>query len=209
MNIPVYNMAGEVVRHIDISDAVFAQPQNEAVIHQALVAQQANARHGTSDTKTRSEVAGSTKKLYRQKHTGRARAGSIKSGLRRGGGIIFGPHPRDYSLALTKKAHRLAIKCVLSSKASEQGLVVLDELKLEEPKTRGMVSVLKALGIEKSAIVALPESDDVVVKSARNLPDVKTMPARNLNVADMLAYDKLLLTEAALRQIEEMWGGAI
>jgi len=209
VNIPVYNMAGEVVRHIDISDAVFAQPQNEAVIHQALVAQQANARHGTSDTKTRSEVAGSTKKLYRQKHTGRARAGSIKSGLRRGGGIIFGPHPRDYSLALTKKAHRLAIKCVLSSKASEQGLVVLDELKLEEPKTRGMVSVLKALGIEKSAIVALPESDDVVVKSARNLPDVKTMPARNLNVADMLAYDKLLLTEAALRQIEEMWGGAI
>ena len=208
MNIPVYNMAGEVVRHIDISEVVFAQSFNDAVVHQALVAQRGNARQGTSDTKTRSEVAGSTKKLYAQKHTGRARAGSIKSGLRRGGGIIFGPHPRDLSVALPKKMRRLAIKCVLSSKASEHGLVVLDELKLDEPKTKGIVGVLKALGIE-SAILALSEVDEVIVKSARNLPTVKTMPARLLNVADMLAYEKLLITEAALRQIEELWGGAV
>ncbi len=206
MNIQIYNMAGEVVRTIDISDTVFAQSANDAVVHHTLVAQRANARQGTSDTKTRSEVAGSTKKLYAQKHTGRARAGSIKSGVRRGGGIIFGPHPRDLSVALPKKMRRLAIKCVLSSKVSEQALIVLDELKLNEIKTKEIVTILKALGIE-SAILALLEVDDVVVKSARNLPAIKTMPARLLNVADMLAYEKLLITEAALRQVEVLWGG--
>ncbi len=206
MNIPVYNTSGEVVRNIEISDAVFAQAANDAVVHQALVAQRANARQGTSDTKTRSEVAGSSKKLYAQKHTGRARSGSIKSGLRRGGGIIFGPHPRDLSVSLPKKMRRLAIKCVLSSKAAEQELVVLDELKLDAPKTSEIASVLKALGVE-SAVLALPEVDEVIIKSARNIPSVKTMPARLLNVADMLSYDKLLMTEAALRQVEALWGG--
>jgi large subunit ribosomal protein L4 len=206
VNIPVYNMSGEVVRNIEISDAVFAQPANDAVVHQALVAQRANARQGTSDTKTRSEVAGSTKKLYAQKHTGRARSGSMKSGLRRGGGIIFGPHPRDLSVSLPKKMRRLAIKCVLSSKAAEQELVVLDEFKLGEPKTSEVVKVMKALGV-KSVLLALPEVDETIVKSARNIPSVKTMPARLLNVTDMLSYEKLLMTEAALRQIEELWGG--
>jgi len=206
VNIPVYNMAGEVVRNIDISDAVFAQGANDALVHQALITQRANARQGTSDTKTRSEVAGSTKKLYAQKHTGRARAGSIKSGLRRGGGIIFGPHPRDLSVVMPKKMRRLAIRCVLSSKASEQGLLVLDSLTLGEPKTKEIVKLMTALNVT-SAILALPEVDDIIIKSARNLPKVKTMPARQLNVADMLAYDKLLITEAALRQIEELWGG--
>lgn len=208
MNIPVYNMAGEVVRNIDISDAVFAQVANDALVHQALITQRANARQGTSDTKTRSEVAGSTKKLYAQKHTGRARAGSIKSGLRRGGGIIFGPHPRDLSVVMPKKMRRLAIRCVLSSKASEQGLLVLDSLTMDEPKTKEIVKLMKALNVT-SAILALPEVDDIIIKSARNLPKVKTMPARQLNVADMLAYDKLLMTEAALRQIEELWGGVV
>jgi len=206
VNIPVYNKSGEVVRNIEISDAVFAQPANDAVVHQALIAQQANARQGTSDTKTRSEVAGSSKKLYAQKHTGRARSGSIKSGLRRGGGIIFGPHPRDLSVSLPKKMRRMAIKCVLSSKAAEQELLVLDELQLDAPKTGEIAKVMKALGVE-SAVLALPEVDENIVKSARNIPDVKTMPARLLNVADMLAYDKLLMTEAALRQVEELWGG--
>jgi large subunit ribosomal protein L4 len=206
VNIPVYNTSGEVVRNIEISDAVFAQAANDAVVHQALVAQRANARQGTSDTKTRSEVAGSSKKLYAQKHTGRARSGSIKSGLRRGGGIIFGPHPRDLSVSLPKKMRRLAIKCVLSSKVAEQELVVLDELKLEAPKTSEIAKVMKALGVE-SAVLALPEVDEVIIKSARNIPSVKTMPARLLNVADMLSYDKLLMTEAALRQVEALWGG--
>jgi large subunit ribosomal protein L4 len=201
-------MAGEVVRNIDISDAVFAQGSNDSLVHQALITQRANARQGTSDTKTRSEVAGSTRKLYAQKHTGRARAGSIKSGLRRGGGIIFGPHPRDLSVVMPKKMRRLAIKIVLSSKASEQGLLVLDTLKLDEPKTKEIVKLMKALNVE-SAILALPEVDDIIIKSARNLSGIKTMPARQLNVADMLAYDKLLMTEAALRQVEELWGGVV
>jgi len=208
VNIPVYNMSGEVVRNIDIADAVFAQPVREALVHQALLAQRANAHQGTSDTKTRSEVAGSVKKMYRQKGTGRARSGSAKSGVRRGGGVIFGPHPRDVSVALPKKMRQAAIKSVLSSKVSEQELVVLDELKFDVPKTCDMVKVMKALGIDGKAIVALPELDEVVVKSARNLRKIKTMPARQLNVADMLSYDKLLMTEAALRQIEELWGGA-
>lgn len=208
MNIPVYNMSGEVVRNIDISDAVFAQPVNEALVHQALVAQRINAHQGTSDTKTRSEVAGSVKKLYRQKGTGRARAGSNKSGTRSGGGVIFGPHPRDLSVSLPKKMRRAAIKSVLSSKVSEQELMVLDELKFDAPKTSDMVKVMKSLGIEGKAIVALSEMDEIVVKSSSNLQNIKTMPARQLNVADMLTYDKLLMTEAALRQIEELWGGA-
>jgi large subunit ribosomal protein L4 len=207
VKISVYNMSGKVVRGIDISDAVFGQPANDAVVHQALTAQRNNARQGTSDTKTRSEVAGSTKKLYAQKHTGRARAGSIKSGVRRGGGIIFGPHPRDLSASMTKKARRLAIKVVLSSKASEKGLLVLDELKLEATKTAEVVKILKALGVDGTAILALPDVDETIIKSARNLAAVKTMPATQLNVADMLTYDKLLITEAALRQIEELWGG--
>jgi large subunit ribosomal protein L4 len=201
-------MSGEVVRNIDISDAVFAQPVNEALVHQALVTQRANAHQGTSDTKTRSEVVGSVKKLFRQKGTGRARAGSGKSGLRRGGGVIFGPHPREASVVMPKKMRRAAIRSVLSSKVSEQGLVVLDELRFDAPKTSEMVKMMKSLGIESKTIVALSELDEIVVKSARNLQNIKTMPARQLNVADMLAYDKLLMTEAALRQIEELWGGA-
>ncbi|MCL1885506.1 MAG: 50S ribosomal protein L4 [Dehalococcoidia bacterium] len=208
MNIPVYNMSGEVVRNIDISDAVFAQPVNEALVHQALAAQRANARQGTSDTKTRSEVVGSVKKLYRQKGTGRARPGSIKSGVRRGGGVIFGPHPRDISVLLPKKMRRAAIRSVLSAKVSEQELMVLDELRFDAPKTSEMFKMIKSLGIDGKAIVVLSEMDEAVVKSARNLRNVKTMPAKQLNVADMLAYDKLLMTETALRQIEELWGGA-
>ncbi len=207
MKIQLYNMAGEALREIEASDAVFAQPCNESLVHQALVAQQANARQGTSDTKTRTEVAGSTKKLYRQKHTGRARAGSIKSGLRRGGGIIFGPHPRDYAQALPKKMKQAAIRCALSSKASEKELTVLDELKFEAPKTKDMAAVLAAVGADKTALIALAAGDEVVIKSARNLPQVKTLPANQLNVADLLSYRRLIMTEEALRQIETLWGG--
>jgi len=208
VNIPVYNMSGEVVRNIDVSDAVFAQSVNEGLVHQALVAGRANARQGTQDTKTRSEVSGSTKKLYRQKGSGRARPGSAKSATRRGGGVIFGPHPRDFSVSLPKKMRRAAIRSVLSAKLAEQELMILDELKFDAPKTNEMAKMMKALKVETTAIVALPEFDENVVKSTRNLQGIKTMPARLLNVVDMLAYDKLLLTEAALRQIEELWGGA-
>ncbi len=206
MQVPVYSMAGEVVKHIDISDDVFALPVNEAVVHQAVVRQLANARQGTASTKTRSEVAGSKQKMFRQKHTGRARAGSIRSPLRRGGGVTFGPKPRSYRQAMPKKMRRLALRCILSAKAGGKELMVLDELRLEEPKTKEMVKILAALGIEDSALIATGEPMENVVKSARNLPRVKTIPANLLNVVDITSHKMLLLTEAAVRQVEQLWG---
>jgi len=199
-------MAGEVVKHIDISDDVFALPVREAVVHQAVVRQLANARQGTASTKTRSEVAGSKQKMFRQKHTGRARAGSIRSPLRRGGGVTFGPKPRSYRQAMPKKMRRLALRCVLSAKAGGKELMVLDELRLEEPKTKEMVKILAALGIEDSALIATGEPVENVVISARNLPGVKTIPANLLNVVDITSHKMLLLTEAAVRQVEQLWG---
>jgi len=207
VKISVYNRLGEVLKQIEISEMVFGQPLNEALVHQALVAQQANARHGTADTKTRAEVIGSTKKLYRQKHTGRARAGSAKSGVRRGGGAIFGPHPRDYSQSLPKKMRRQAIRCVLSGKVADEAMVVLDELDFKTPRTQDMATLLKAVGAEKRVILALTAGQEIAALSARNLPLVKTMPAVQLNVADMLGCDKLLMTEQTLREIETLWGG--
>jgi large subunit ribosomal protein L4 len=207
VKIPVYNRSGEILRQIEVSETLFGQPLNDALVHQALIAQRANARQGTSDTKTRTEVAGSTKKLYRQKHTGKARAGSAKSGVRRGGGVIFGPHPRDYSQALPKKMRRQAIRCVLSSKVADETMLILDELDFESPRTRDMAAMLKALGVEKRAILALTAGQETAARSARNLSLIKTMPAVQLNVADVLACDKLLMTEKALREIEVLWGG--
>ncbi len=208
MNIDLYDMNGTVLKQIEISDSVFFQPANEDVIHQALVTINANKRLGTASTKTRSEVHGSTRKLYRQKGTGRARAGSAKSGTRRGGGVIFGPSPRDYTMALPKKMKRQAIRCVLSSKALTGSMKVVDALKFDEPKTKVMKSVVEALGIEQTAIVAIESVDANIIKSARNLPGVVTMQARQLNVADLLKYKSLIITEAAVREIEGIWGGA-
>jgi large subunit ribosomal protein L4 len=206
MQVPVYNISGEVVKNIDIADSVFAVPANEAVVHQALVRQLANTRQGTSSTKTRGEVTGSKQKMYRQKHTGRARAGSIRSPLRRGGGIIFGPKPRSYCQAIPKEMRRLAIRCVLSAKAGDNELMVLDELKFNEPKTREMAKVLSALSVEDSALIAIGNPEANLVKSARNLPRIKTIPARQLNVVDITSHKKLLMTEEAVRQVEELWG---
>jgi large subunit ribosomal protein L4 len=206
MEIPVYNTQGQVVKNLTVSDAVFGVAMNDAVVHQALVAQQANIRQGTSSTKTRSEVSGSTRKIFRQKGTGEARAGSIKSGLRPGGGIIFGPKPRDYSKALPKKMRRLAMRCLLSDKFSSGGLKVVDGFDIETPNTKAFAAVLSTLEISPSAIVATAGADRMVVLSARNLPRVKTTPANLLNVADLLKYDKLLLTEDALAVIEQVWG---
>lgn len=206
MQVPVYNVAGEVVKNIEISDHVFAVPFNSAVVHQALVRQQANARQGTASTKTRGEVSGSTRKLYRQKHTGRARSGSIKSPLRRGGGITFGPHPRSYKQDMPKKMRLLALRSVLSAKAGDGELKVLEELRLDEPKTKDMLRILTALGVDASVLIATAEPEENVVKSARNLPGVKTIPAHILNVVDILSYEMLLMTEAAVRKAEQLWG---
>jgi len=137
--VPIYNLAGEVVKHIEISDRVFAVPFNEGVVHQVMVAQRANARQGTAATKARGQVSYSTRKLYRQKGTGSARSGSLRSPLRRGGGVTFGPHPRSYRQDLPKKMRRLALRCVLSAKAGGGELKILEDLKFDEPKTKQMV----------------------------------------------------------------------
>ncbi len=206
MQVPVYSLTGEVVEHVEISDQVFAVPFNEGVVHQAMVRQQANARQGTASTKTRSEVSGSSAKMFRQKGTGLARAGSRRSPLRRGGGITFGPQPRSYRQAMPKKMRQLAIRCVLSAKARDGELKVLKELKLKEPKTKQMVQILTALGVNSSALIITSEPEDSVVKSARNLKGIKTMPANLINVLDILSYKILLMTVTAVRKVEQLWG---
>ena len=206
MEIPVYSLAGEVVKHIEISDKVFAVPFNQAVVHQALLRQRANARQGTASTKTRGEVSGSTRKLFRQKHTGSARAGSRKSPLRRGGGIAFGPKPRSYQQAMPKKMRQLALKCVLSAKAGDGELMVLEQLKLDEPKTKQMTQILAALRVDSSALIVTDEPEYNVIKSAQNLAEIKTMPANLLNVVDILSYKMLLMEVAAVHKAEQLWG---
>ena len=206
MELPVYNTTGEIIKQIKVSDYVFAMPFNEAVVHQALIAQQANARQGTSSTKTRSEVAGSTAKLYRQKHTGMARAGSRRSPIRRGGGIAFGPKPRSYRQSLPKKMRRLALRCILSAKAKDGQLKILEHLEFDQPRTKDLVKVLTALGIESTTLIAIAEPDENMVKSARNIAGIKTIPANLLNVKDMLSYKILLMNETAIRTAELLWG---
>jgi large subunit ribosomal protein L4 len=207
VEVPVYNSSGQVVKNIEISDRVFAVPFNEAVVHQAVVRQQANARQGTSSTKTRGEVAGSTRKLFRQKHTGMARAGSKKSPLRRGGGITFGPKPRSYQQDMPKKMRQLALRCALSAKTRDEELKVLEELKLGQPKTKQVAGILAALGIDSTALIVTDAPEENLIKSARNLAGIKTLPANILNVVDILSYKMLLMTESAVRQTEKLWGG--
>ena len=204
MRLPVHDISGKVVDHIEVDDSVFATPLNKAVVHQAMVRQLANRRTGTADTRTRAEVVGSSRKLYRQKHTGRARRGNIRSPLLRGGGVTFGPHPRDYSQRMPRKMRRLALRCVLSDKVATGELVVLDQLNLDKAKTQGMAEVLKAIGVVSSALVASATPDPVVVKSARNLPNVRTLRASLLSVLDVLSCRSLVMTVDGLRQVEEI-----
>jgi len=206
VEVPVYNLAGEVIKHIEISDHIFAVPFNKAVVHQAMVRQRANARQGTASTKTRGEVSGSSRKLFRQKGTGLARAGARKSPLRRGGGITFGPKPRSYRQAMPKKMRQLALRCVLSAKAREGELRILEQLKFDQPKTKEMAQILAALGVDSSALIATSEPEAGIVKSARNLTGIKITPASLLNVVDILSHRILLMTEAAVRKAEQIWG---
>jgi len=206
VQVPVYAVTGEVVDHIEISDQVFAVPFNEGVVHQVMVGQMANARQGTAATKTRGEVQGSSQKLFRQKGTGQARAGSRRSPTRRGGGIIFGPRPRDYHQSTPKRMRHLALKCTLSSKVKDEELKVVQELKLE-PKTKYMAQILNALGADSSALVVTDGSDEHVIRASRNIKGIKTMPANLLNVVDILSHKMLLMTVSAVRRVEELWGG--
>jgi len=206
MKVPVCNMEGKVVAELEISDAIFAVPFNEPVVHQAMVRQLANRRQGTASTKTRGEVKGSTRKLYPQKHTGRARRGDIKSPLLIGGGIVFGPKPRSYRQSMPKKMRRLALKCLLSAKVREGDLKLVDKLEFEEPGTKEMVRVLSALGVDSSVLVLTAGPIPNVVKSAANLPGVKVLPSALINVLDLLSYKTVLATVPAIRDIERIWG---
>jgi large subunit ribosomal protein L4 len=202
MQLPVRNVSGEVVDNIDVDGSVFGVPINKAVVHQAMVRQLANARLGTAETKTRGEVSGSTRKLYKQKHTGRARRGSIKSPLLRGGGITFGPHPRSYRQSMPKKMRRLALRCLLSAKASSGEIVVVDQFRLEQPKTAEMAGILKALGATHSALVVTRKPESNVIRSAQNLHGTRTLPADLLNVVDLLSYKFVVISVDGLRAVE-------
>ena len=206
MKTEVYDLNGEVVEQIELNEAVFALPLNQAVVHQAMVRQLANGRQGTASAKTRGEVSGSTRKLYAQKHTGRARRGDIKSPLLRGGGVAFGPKPRSYRQSMPKKMRRLALKCLLSAKIREGNMRLLKELDFEEPKTKDMVNVLSSLGIDSSALIVTAQSAPNVIRSAANLTDIKVVPSALINVLDLLSHEMLVATVPAVRNIEEIWG---
>ncbi|HSW58775.1 MAG TPA: 50S ribosomal protein L4 [Dehalococcoidales bacterium] len=206
MQVPVYNTGGEVIKNIEISEAVFGVPMNESVVHQAMVKQRAGARQGTSDTKGRGEVAGSGKKMYAQKHTGEARAGDKRSPTRRHGGVAFGPHPRDYSKALPRKMRQLALRCLLSSKIASGNLRVLEGFSFEKPKTKEMIKILDSLKLESSTLIVTAGVEGNMVKSARNIPGIKTLPAHIINVIDLLSHVGLVMTEDAVRKAEQIWG---
>ena len=206
MQVQVYNLKGEVTGKVEIRDDVFGVPFNEAVVHQALVRQLANRRLGTADTRRRGEVTGSTRKLFAQKHTGRARRGDARSPMLVGGGVAFGPHPRSYRQDMPKKMRRLALKCVLSAKAGSGELKIVDKLEIDSPKTKTVLDMLVALGIGDSVIIATTEAEANLIKSARNLMGVKTMLAPLLNITELLSYKYILMPMDAVRKVEELWG---
>jgi len=201
--VPVYDTEGQVVGEIELRDDVFGVPFNQAVVHQALVRQLANSRQGTVDTRTRGEVVGSTRKLFRQKGTGRARQGAIRAPHHRGGGVVFGPQPRSFAQAMPKKMRRLAIRVVLSNKAAEGQLAVVKGLELEVDVPALLLRILTALKSERTALVVTPQKSRNVYLSARNLPGVTTLPADQLNVGDLLKHTNLVITEDAVRRVEE------
>lgn len=207
MKLTVHDAAGKEVETIEVDDAVFGIEPNGPVVHQALVASQANKRAGTATTKTRGEVSYSTKKIRSQKGTGRSRQGSIGAPQHRHGGIVFGPRARSYAKDLPKKMRRLAIRSVLSAKAADGSLRVVRDLGLDRPSTKQMAGVLKALGFERSVLVVTGSGDSAAKASAGNLQRVSLLPAAYLNVADMLACQGLLMTVDAVRGAEALWGG--
>jgi len=205
VELDLYNSEGKKTGKIKVSDHVFGQALNEPVVHQALLRQLANGRQGNADTQTRSDVKRSTKKLYAQKHTGRARRGSATSPLLKGGGVVFGPHPRSYRQDMPKKMRRLALRCVISGKASDDEIRVLDKLELEEPKTRLLIEMLDALEITDTALIGVSAPNDYITQAGANVPGIKTTMVSMLNVADMLSHKMLLLDVDAVRHMEKLW----
>ncbi len=203
-NVKVYNMSGAEVGTIDLNDGIFGIDVSEHAMHMAVVQYLANRRQGTQSTKTRAEVRGGGRKPWRQKGTGRARQGSIRSPQWTGGGVVFAPKPRDYSFKLNKKFKRLALKSALTTKAAEAKIIVLDELTLTEVKTKEMAKVLANINADK-ALVVMDGSNTNVILSARNIPDVKTAAVNTINVYDILKYNTLVLTKDAVAKIEEVY----
>ena len=203
-NVAVYNMEGKEVDKIELNDSIFGVEINEHLVHMAVLQQLANKRQGTQKAKTRSEVRVGGRKPWRQKGTGHARQGSTRSPQWTGGGVVFAPTPRDYSFKLNKKEKRAALKSALTSRVVENKFVVVDELKLDEIKTKKFVEVLKNLNVEK-ALVVLNDMDEKVIASAANIPTVKTTQTNELNVFDVLKYDTVVVTKAAVATIEEVY----
>ncbi len=206
MKVPVKNMSGENVGEVELPEVIFEVEPNTALMHQALTRQLANARQGNAQTKTRGEVNGSTKKMWKQKGTGHARQGSRKAPHWRKGGTVFGPHPRSYVQAMPLKMRRAALRSALSVKAKAQQIIVLDRLEMDAPKTKTLSAVLDALAVPSSALVLLPEKNENVEKSVRNLPDVKYLRAQYLNIRDLFGYETVVMPMGALQVIQGILG---
>ena len=204
-NVALYNMEGKQIGDITLNDAVFGQEVNKSVLHQVVVNYLANQRQGTQSTKTRSEVRGGGIKPWRQKGTGRARQGSIRAPQWIKGGIALGPKPRDYSYTLNKKVKRLALKSALSSKVAEQEIFVVDDIAMTDIKTKTIATMLKNLSVDSKALIVTCDKNDNVVKSARNIPGVGTAFTGSLNVYEILAHDKLIITKDAVTKLEEVY----
>lgn len=203
--VAVYNFNGEQIGDIDLNEQVFGVEINEPVMHEVLVAQLAAKRSGTAKTKTRGEVAGGGRKPWRQKGTGRARHGSIRSPLWVGGGTIFGPRPRSYRKRIPKKVKKLAVKSALSARVNEERLMVVDELPFSEPKTKRMMEFLNNLGLEGAKVlIVLPDKNEQIYKSARNIPNVKTMVAGAANIYDLLNHEYIIILQDAIEKLEEV-----
>ncbi|MEA4926688.1 MAG: 50S ribosomal protein L4 [Syntrophomonadaceae bacterium] len=203
--VAVYDMQGTQVGELDLNDNVFGIEPNEAVVQQFVKMQLANKRVGNASTKTRAEVRGGGKKPWKQKGTGRARVGSTRNPVWRGGGIAFGPKPRDYSYKLPRKVRRLALKSALSSKVLDSSIIVVDALTFEEPKTKLMIETLELLQVAPKTLVVTADNDINVQKSARNIPGVKSLKADYINVFDILKYETLLMTKDAVARVEEVF----
>jgi len=204
-NVAVYNMKGEQVGSMDLMPEIFGIEINEGVVHQVVRAQLANKRLGTKSTLTRSEVKGSTRKIYRQKGTGNARHGAAKAPQFKKGGVVFAPKPRDFSFRVPKKVRRLALKSVLTSKVNENEMIVLESLELSEAKTREMAKVLKALSVDRKALLVLAGKDESVLRASANIPGLKTAYVNTINVLDILGHDKFIVVKDAVAQIQEVY----
>lgn len=202
--VTMFNQTGAQVGEIELADAVFGIAPNEHVLFDAVMMQRASLRQGTHKVKTRSEVRGGGRKPWKQKGTGRARQGSIRSPQWRGGGIVFGPSPRSYSYKLPKKVRRLAIKSALSTKVLEQSMLVLEDLVLNAPKTQDMVAVLKGLSVQKKVLIVTADINENVALSARNIQGITVVAANEVNVLDVLHHDTLIMTKAAVEKVEEV-----